>query len=412
MTGAVVIVGSGQAGLQVGLSLREAGYAGRVTIVGDEPGLPYQRPPLSKAYLLGKIDDEGLRLRQQSVLTEQQIDLLAPERVAAIDRVRRVVRLGSGGELTFDHLVLATGARNRMLSVPGNGLDGIVSLRTLADARLLRTRLLAARRVAVVGAGFIGLEFAAVASARGVEVHVLEAAPRIMARAVSPEMSAYFLGRHAERGVTISLDAAVTEFVGQDGRVAGVRTANSAIVAADLVLVGIGVQPNDEIASAAGLPVENGVLVDAHLVTADPAISAIGDCAAHPNAFGDGLVRLESVQNAVDQARTVAARITGHPEPYRAVPWFWSDQGPNKLQIAGLTAGAEVRIAKRDEATGRFMVFCFRQGRFSGLETVNRPADHMAARKLLGGHRSLTPAQVEAETFSLKDFLVSHPVAA
>lgn len=408
----VVIVGAGQAGLQVGISLRELGYGGRVTIVGDEPGLPYQRPPLSKAFLTGKVEEEGLHLRKRSVLDELRLELAAPERVSRIDRDSRVVGLGSGRSLPYQHLVLATGTRSIALPVPGGDLQGVVSLRSLDDARHLRTRLAEVRKVVVVGAGFIGLEFAAVAAARGVQVHVMEAASRVMARVVSPEMSAYFLRRHAGRGTIISLDAAVTEIIGDGGRAAGVRTGDGTVVPADLVLVGIGVRANDELARDAGLAVDRGVVVDDNLLTADPAISAIGDCAAHPNATGDGLVRLESVQNAIDQAKSVAARLTGRPAPYRAVPWFWSDQGDDKLQIAGLTAGSETRIVHGDEPLGRFAVFCFRGGRFTGLETVNRPADHLAARKVLASGAALGPDVVAAPAFSLKTFLATAQLAA
>lgn len=412
MSGPVVIVGTGQAGLQVALSLRAAGYPGEVTLVGDEPGLPYQRPPLSKAYLLGKVEEHGLHLRPADVLASQQIRLVVPERAIAIDRPGRRVQLASGAALIYEHLVLAMGTRNRKLPIPGADLDGVVSLRSLGDARGLRGRLASARHVVVVGAGFIGLEFAAVAAASGLRVHMVEAAARVMARAVSPEISAYFTRRHVERGVTFAFGASAKQVDGREGRVTGLQTADGMLIPADIVLVGIGVVPNAELAADAGLPVDNGVVVDQHLLTTDPAISAVGDCAAYPDMRLGAMTRLESVQNAIDHGKTVAARLCGRPAPYGSVPWFWSDQGPDKLQIAGLTNGADARIVKGDQSGDRFTVFCFRQGRLVGVETVNRPADHMAARKVLLHPTPPTLLEVGADDFDLKAFLAAHPLSA
>ncbi len=407
MSGPVVIVGTGQAGLQVALSLRAAGYPGDVTLVGDEPGLPYQRPPLSKAYLLGKIEEEGLHLRPAEILAGQRITLAVPERAVAIDRAARAVMLASGGAITYEHLVLAMGTRNRTLAIPGADLDGVVSLRSLGDARSLRGRLASARTVVVVGAGFIGLEFAAVAAQSGLKVHVVEAAPRVMARAVSTAVSAYFTRRHVERGAAFTFHASASRIEGEGGRVTGLRTADGTLIPADLVLVGIGVVPNAELAAEAGLAVDNGVVVDEHLMTADPSISAVGDCAAHPSIHSGTVTRVESVQNAVDQAKSVAARLSGRPAPYVSVPWFWSDQGPDKLQIAGLTAGCDTLVVKGDEADGRFAVFCFRGERLVGVETVNRPGDHMAARKALVVPIPPTPLEVGADGFDLRTFLAA-----
>ena len=398
----VVIVGTGQGGLQAAASLREAGFAGPVTLIGDEPDLPYQRPPLSKAYLLGKMAEEGLRLRSEAFYAKNGIDLLAGERVAAIDRATRRVRLNSGPEIGFDHLVLATGARNRPLPVPGADLDGVLYLRTLAEARDLKARIAAVRQVVVVGAGFIGLEFAAVARQLGKEVHVVEATQRPMGRAVSAQMSWFFTERHMGWGARLLLGAGVARLLGEGGRVVAVEATDGQRLPADLVVVGIGVLPNADLAAGAGLPVQDGIVVDRQLRTADPAISAIGDCARYPSRFADGPVRLESVQNAADQGRCVAARIAGRPAAYDAVPWFWSDQGDLKLQIVGLTAGHDATALRGDPASGRFSVFCFRGERLVGIELVNRPADHMAGRRLLAGEPGLTPAQAADEAFDLK----------
>lgn len=380
----VVIVGAGQGGFQVAASLRDEGYVGPISLVGEEPGLPYQRPPLSKAYLTGKTDAEGLLLRAAPFFAERGIEILAPERAVRIDREARRIALSSGRDLPYGHVILSTGARNRLLPAPGAERDGVVYLRTRTDADAIRERLDGVRRVVVVGAGFIGLEFAAIAASLGLSVTVLEAMGRPMARALSLPMSAFFRRAHEAAGLRLEFEAVVTRILGECGRVTGVETAMGEDVPADLVVVGIGVVPNVELAAEAGLAIENGIRVDAHLVTTDSAISAIGDCASYASPFAGGqVVRLESVQNAVDQARCVAARLVGKPAPYSAVPWFWSDQGGMKLQMAGLTMGHDETVIRGDPDGGAFSVFCYGSGRLLGVESVNRPADHMIARRLL-----------------------------
>lgn len=414
--GTILVLGTGQAGFQVAVSLREEKFDGRVVLVGDEPELPYQRPPLSKAYLTGKADAAGVRLRPDRFFAEHRLELRTGERATRIDRGARRVVLGSGETLAYDHLVLALGARNRALPVPGADLDGVAQLRTLADAEGLRLRLEAARRAVVVGAGFIGLEFAAVAAARGAAVTVVEAAGRPMARSLSPAMSAFFQAAHEREGVRFEFGAAVARVLGdEDGRAAGVETADGRRFPADLVLVGIGVVPNAELAAEADLAVADGIVVDERLATGDPEISAIGDCARHPCRFaaGGALVRIESVQNAVDQARCVAARLAGRSAaPYAAVPWFWSDQGALKLQIAGLATPHERAVARGDPASGAFSVFCFREGRLAGVESANRPLDHVFARKLLANGTELTPEQAADPGFDLKAHAAAAPSRA
>jgi 3-phenylpropionate/trans-cinnamate dioxygenase ferredoxin reductase subunit len=285
----------------------------------------------------------------------------------------------------------------------------VLPLRTLADAERIRERLHGAREIVVVGAGFIGLELAAVAAALGARVHILEIGRRAMARAVSTEMSRFFAEAHAARGATILFGATLARITGAGGRATGVETGDGLLLPADLVFVGIGVSPNVELAAAAGLPVENGIAVDEMLRTPDERISAIGDCASYPSPFAGGRrVRLESVQNAVDQGRCVAARITGRPAPYRSVPWFWSEQGDLRLQMAGLTAGHDIAVLRGDMAAGRFSVFCFAGARLLGVESVNSPADHMVARRLLAAGAELTPQQAADAGFDLK----AHAVAA
>ena len=397
----IVVVGTGQAGFQLGASLRENGYAGPVTLVGDEPGLPYGRPPLSKAYMLGKTDAAGLSLRPEAYFAEHRLSVRGGERAAAIDRAGRRLLLASGETLPYDHLVLAAGARNRPLPVPGADLPGVHQLRTLAEADALKAALAGATSVAVVGAGFIGLEFAAVCAQAGMPVTVIEGLDRPLARAVSADMAALIEASHVAAGVRFLFGSAVSRIVGPE-RARAVALADGREVAADLVLVGIGVIPNDALAAAAGLRVENGVAVDAMLATEDPAISAIGDCASFPSPHADGArVRIESVQNAVDGARCLAARLAGRPAAFAAVPWFWSDQGPLKLQIAGLS-GPQDQAVRRDAPGAGVSVFRYRDGRLASVESLNRPADHMIARRLLQAGRGPAPDQAADPGFDLK----------
>ncbi|MCJ2014277.1 NAD(P)/FAD-dependent oxidoreductase [Methylobacterium sp. J-076] len=414
MTGeaGIVVVGAGQAGFQVAASLREGGYRGALALVGDEAALPYQRPPLSKAYLAGKTDAEGLALRPASFFADHGIARHVASPAAAIDRDGRRLLLADGTALPYAHLILATGARNRPLPVPGADLAGVHQIRGLADADALKAALGEAERIVVVGAGFIGLEFAAVAAGRGLAVTVVEAAGRPMARAVSQETAAFFRGAQEAMGVRFAFAAGVTEILGSGGRVRAVALADGRTLPADLVVVGIGVLPNAELAAAAGLPAGDGVRVDAFLATPDPAVSAIGDCARFPSPFahglpGDGTVRIESVQNAIDQGRCLAARLAGRPAAYAALPWFWSDQGPHKLQIAGLSAPGDAAVVRGGEAA--FSVFRFRDGRLSAVESIDRAGDHMVARRLLAAGTPLTPEQAADPRLDLKALAMGRP---
>ncbi|WP_199258020.1 NAD(P)/FAD-dependent oxidoreductase [Paracoccus binzhouensis] len=379
----IVIIGSGQGGQQAAASLRQEGFSGEILMLGEEPGLPYQRPPLSKAYMANG-DAGALLLKPAAFYERSAIMLRDGVRVTAIDRAARAVLTGDGARHAYDHLILATGARNARPPIPGLDAPGVVGLRSLADAERIRRRLAATRQAVVVGGGFIGLEFAAMARAAGVGVTVVEATPRLMARAVSPEMAAHFLDLHRAMGTELLLGVqAAGVLTGAAGHAAGVALADGREVAGDLVLMATGVRPNAELAEAAGLACANGILVDATLATADPAISALGDVAAFPGPLGAPL-RLESVQAAVDHARHVARRLVhGDGRPYAAVPWFWSDQGKAKLQIAGLLSGADHSLAlpQPDAAP---VVLLFRQGRLAAVETVNAPGIHMAARRLIG----------------------------
>lgn len=398
----VVIIGAGQAGFQVAASLRQEGYDGSITLIGDEPGLPYQRPPLSKAYLLGKIKENALLFRPAEYFDTQRITLIH-DQATAIDRQNRRVLLSSGEAVTYDHLVLACGAHNRPLPVPGAELQGVFGVKTKQDADVLAPLVKEIRNVVVVGAGFIGLEFAAVAAEQGANVHVLELGDRPMARAVSAEMSQLFRQAHEAWGVKFDFRQGLTRIDGSDGKVSGVVTSDGRTLPADLVVFGIGVIPNTQLASEAGLAIENGIRVDANLLTSDANISAIGDVACFPCLHnGERPTRLESVQNAADQARNVAARLLGKPVTFNALPWFWTDQGNLKLQIAGLSTGYDSTLSLGSAETQQFSVLCFRNEQLIAVESCNRPGDHMAARKILARPPKLTPAEAAAEGFELK----------
>lgn len=397
----VIIIGAGQAGVQVASSLRQEGFQGEVTLIGDEAGLPYQRPPLSKAYLLGKIAVTNLRFRAAEYYAEQRITLLNDE-VLTIDRANFSISLASGNSLKYEHLVLAVGARNRPLPVPGAQLDGVFGLKTVADADALIARLKDCKHVVVIGAGFIGLEFAAVASALGISVTVIEAGERLMARAVSTEMSQAFLAAHEAWGVRFQFQQSLMQINGIDGKVSEIETADGRKIPADLVVFGIGVLPNIALAAQAGLTIDHGVKVDAELLTNDPAISAIGDVATFPSIQVGRHIRLESVQNAMDQARTVAARLVGKPAPYQVLPWFWSDQRDLKLQIAGINEGTDHKVILGSAEARQLAVLNFRSDQLIAVETLNRPVDHMVARRVLASAIRPTAAQASAADFDFK----------
>ena len=408
----VVIVGAGQGGCQAAASLRQSGFEGSIALINGEPGLPYQRPPLSKGYLLGKLDAQRLLLRQEHWYAKQRVDLIS-DRVAMIDRVGHEVRLHGGDALPYDHLILATGSRNRDLPVPGAELGGVIGMRTQADADALAGIVRPGLEVVVVGAGFIGLEFAAVAAALGASVHVLELADRPMARAVSAATSRFFRQAHEEWGVRLDFGRGVVGIHGDDGAATSVTLTDGRVVPADLVVYGIGVIPETALADLAGLEIENGIRVDAQLLTADPDISAIGDAASFPSAFAEGrVIRLESVQNAADQARHVAARLTGATRPYDALPWFWSDQGDLKLQIAGLADAADETVELAGLEPRQQTVLRFRADRLVAVETVNRPGDHMIARRILVETASPTKAEATEPGFDLKVWHAAHGLVA
>jgi 3-phenylpropionate/trans-cinnamate dioxygenase ferredoxin reductase subunit len=397
-----VIVGTGQAGFQTAASLRSEGYADPITLIGEEPHIPYNRPPLSKGFVLGTQDAESIELRPVNFYKTHQINLLCGERVVGISRAEKQIEIASGGNLSYDSLVLAVGASNRRLPVPGGDLDGVLYLRSLAEAIFVKKRIEESQRIVVIGGGFIGMELAAVAGALGKSVTVIEALPRVMARVVAPIISDFFHGLHSSRGVKILCGVTVTEIRGVDGRVSEVMVSDGSIHAADLVLVGIGVVPNVELARDAGLAISNGIVVDEFLQTEDRNIFAIGDCAEFPNAFAGGRVRLESVQNAADQAQCIAKTINGRPTKYNSLPWFWTDQYEIKLQMAGISAGHDRVVTRGNAEARKLSVFYFRNGKLIAVDSINRPVDHMIGRKLIASGASLTPEECADETVDLK----------
>lgn len=406
MSNGLVVVGGSYAAAQIAASAREMGYAEPIRIVSEEPCSPYQRPPLSKGYLSGKVPPAALPLRSEAFYRDSKVDLLLGVRAERIDLASRAVSLSDGRRLEFDRLALATGARPRPLPVPGTDLDGVVMLRSLADADALRARLAQATNVVIIGAGFIGLEFASVAVASGKRVTVVEMQDRVLARAVAPGLAGFIADVHRGKGLDIRLGATVKELRGA-GKVESLVCGDGTILPADIVLAAIGVIPNVELAQAAGLTCQDGIVVDRFASTSDPRVVSAGDCTRHPSVYADRPLRLESVQNALDQAKTAAATVAGLSRPYDAVPWFWSDQYDLKLQMVGLAAGHDTAVTRGAPAEGRFSVFYYRGGSLIAIDSVNRPGEHMLGRKLLTARISPTPEQAADAGFDLQTLLAA-----
>jgi len=397
----LVIVGGGQAGVQAAASAREKGYAGPVDLISEEAELPYQRPHLSKGFLDGANGGALAPLRTSAWFHSNGIRLRTGERVVTIDR-RACRVITESGATPYTNLVVATGARNRALSIPGAPRDVMRYLRSASDARVLREQLVGGIAVAIVGAGFIGLEVAAMAAKRNCNVTVIESQGRVLSRAVSPLMSNFLRDAHEKAGVRIRTGCAVVCAERTDSRWC-LRLGNGDMVPCDLIVVGVGVVPNDDLARSAGLAVDDGVLVDDRLQTSDPNIWAIGDCVRFPESISGTVVRLESVQNACDQARTVARSLVGEVQPHRSVPWFWSEQYSHKLQIAGLRNTNDQCILRGPRERGRFSAFHFARDRLTAVESINDPSVHLAARRLLAGDTTrLSPSQAADSAFDLK----------
>jgi 3-phenylpropionate/trans-cinnamate dioxygenase ferredoxin reductase subunit len=402
-TDPIVIIGGGHAAAQLCAGLADAGLGGSVQLVCDEAVLPYQRPPLSKAFL--KQAAEPLQShRAEAWFAQAGIEVVLADAAVAIDRVARQVRLASGRMLPYGRLVLATGARARTLPHLPEGLSNVFALRSAADAHALRGALAAAQSLTVLGGGFIGLEVAASARALGKAVTVLEAAPRLLMRSVSPELAEHVLATHRAAGIDVRVGVAVGGFEIDCGRLDAL-SADGKRDAVELLLLGIGAVAEHRLASAAGLVCENGIVVDAHLRTSDPAVLAIGDCASFPEHRSGRHIRLESVQNANDQARTALATLLGRDEPYRALPWFWSEQGSMRLQMAGLAPVQGTRHRRPGASAASFSILHYEGERLACVESVNAPMDHLMARKLLEAGKSPTPESACDPAVALKSLL-------
>jgi 3-phenylpropionate/trans-cinnamate dioxygenase ferredoxin reductase component len=382
MTEHLVIVGGGQAAAQAVQALRQQGFAERITMLAEEPCPPYQRPPLSKKYLAGEIPRERLLLRPPAFYAERGVTLEQGMKAAELDLESRRVRLADGRTLDYDRLLLATGSRVRKLDVPGTALAGVHYLRTIADVDAITAELAAGVRVVLVGAGYIGLEVAAVLRQKGFPVTVLETADRVMARAVCAEVSAFYAARHRAAGVDVQCGAQVHAFEGGE-RVTGVTTTDGRTFACDLAIIGIGIVPNVGLAAAAGLDCDNGIVVDEFARTADPHVVAAGDCTSQLQPLYGRRFRLESVPNAVHQAKVAAATLLGAPTAYAEVPWFWSDQYDLKLQIVGLSAGYEEVVVRGDPAAQSFVVFYLADGRLLAVDAINSPREFLHGKKLV-----------------------------
>ena len=398
----IVVIGAGQAGAQAVASLRAEGFAGTITMVGDEPFAPYQRPPLSKAYLSGAMERERLFLKPDAFYREAHCELMLGVTAATIDRGAKRVQLSNGGHHPYDKLLLTTGSRVRRFKVPGADLPGVFYLRGIADVDAMRPHFGAGARLAIVGAGYIGLEVAAVARKLGVDVTVFEALDRVMARAVSRPLSEFYESVHREAGIRFHLNTAVEAFEGVD-RVEAVR-AGGVRHEADILLVGIGIVPNVELAEQAGLACNDGILVDQHGSTEDPAIFAAGDCTQHTGRDGRS-IRLECVQNAIDQAKHAALAIVGKPVPYREVPWFWSDQYDLKLQIAGLAQPGDALVLRGNPEARKFAVFHLRNGGVAAVEAVNAAPEYLVGRKLIADGTPVSPERLADNAIPMKNIV-------
>jgi len=402
MQDTIVVAGGGHAAAQVVDSLRREGFGGRLVMVCGEPALPYQRPPLSKKFLGGELEADRLPIRPASFYESIHCELMLGNPVVAIDAKAKRIRLSDGGELDYDRLVLAIGGHARPCPVPGSGLSGVHVLRTMADVNAIRARIRPGVRVAIVGAGYIGLECAATFRKLGLDVTVIEMMDRVMSRVVAPEMSRFYEAEHATHGVKVLTDRKVHAFLG-NGSLAAVECTDGTQVPADLAIVGIGLVANTALAEAAGLQCDDGIAVDEHCRTSDPDIYAVGDCCSQPSPRYGRRVRLESVDNAFEQAKTAAANICGKATVHNKTPWFWSDQFELKLQIVGLSQHYDKVVLRGDPATRSFSCCYLRDGDLIALDAVNHGKDFMAARKLIAERVRPDPGRLADDSLTLKE---------
>lgn len=400
-----VIIGASHAGAQIAATLRQNGWQGGITLIGEEPVLPYHRPPLSKTYLAGQKHIDDILIRPAKFYEQNQVHAMLGDPVASIDRSRKVVVMASGAEIAYDKLALATGARVRKITIPGIELDGVCYLRNATDVDQIRPYATPGKKAVIVGGGYIGLETAAALREVGMEVTVLEALPRVLQRVTAPEVSAFYSRIHAEQGVKILTDTAI-ECIKGDTAVHSVVCQGGTELPADLVVIGVGILPETTLAEQAGLEVNNGIVVDEHARTSDPDIVAAGDCTWHYNPIYDRHLRLESVQNAVDQAKVAANTLCGKPQPYNALPWFWSDQYDLKLQIAGLSQGYDQVIIRGGiEHERNFSAFYLREGQLIAVDAVNRPKDFIVSKRALVQHVRPDLERLADQTIDIQEVL-------
>ena len=377
-----VIVGAGHAAGQTAASLRQKGFSGRIIMIGDEDWVPYQRPPLSKAYLAGELDTERLFFKPEKFWPEHDIETILGVHVDAIDAAAKTLTLSNGHSVHYDKLVLATGSRARELPIPGNKLHGVHYLRNIDDVEKIQPAFKEGARLVIVGGGYIGLEVAAVGRKKGLDVTVLETENRVMNRVVATEISDFFQQMHTHEGVKLELGRRVKEIQG-DEKVTSVKCADGFSVATDICIIGIGIIPNTEVAAAAGIKCSNGIVVDEYCQSSDPDIFAAGDCTRHPNPILGRHLRLESVHNAIEQGKTVAASIVGTPVAYAQVPWFWSDQYNVKLQIVGITEGYDQFVIRGKPDERSFAAFYLQNGKLLAVDAINSPREFMLGKKLV-----------------------------
>ncbi len=397
----VVVIGAGQAASQLVASLRSEGYADPITVVGDEAYAPYQRPPLSKKFLSGEMDEERLLIKPAEFYAQANAELVLRARVEKVDLDAKAVTLADGRSFAYDKLVFATGSRVRKLTVPGADLPGVFYLRGIDDVNAIRPHFTPGKHLVIVGGGYIGLETAAVAVKLGLKVTLVEALERCLQRVTSPQISDFFQGVHREAGVTILTETGVHGFEDAGNGQIRVRTAGPELIA-DLVIAGIGILPEQEVAQQAGLVCENGVVVDEFTQASDPNVYAAGDCANHPNSLIGRRLRLESVQNAIDQAKAAAAAICGKPKAYAEVPWFWSDQYDLKLQIAGLSAPGDEVVLRGDPATRKFAAFYLRNGVVSAVDAVNSAPEYMIGRMMIAQKKEVAAEKLADLSIPMK----------
>ena len=404
MSDTIVVVGAGHSAGYLVAGLRSGGNEGRIVLIGEEPYLPYQRPPLSKQFLSGEIDRDRLFIQPANFYQDADVEVRTATRAVAVERSAQLVHLDTGEPVGYDQLVLATGSRPRQLHVPGAGLEGVYDLRGMDDALVLRDHFRQRQQLVIIGGGYIGLEAAAVASKLGLDVTVLEMMPRLMNRVVSDTVSAFYLEQHRACGVMVHTDTRVHAIEG-DTRASGVTCTNGAFFAADLILVAVGVVPNTGLAEDAGLKVNDGIVVDERGMTSDPAIFACGDCTCHPSALAGENVRLESVQNASAQARVVAANLCGEPAVYQETPTFWSDQYDLKLQIVGLARPDDEKVLRGDPGARSFAVYRLREDRVVAAEAINSPSDFVAALQLVSKQLHVVTAELGDSNLPIKQIL-------